>query len=152
LPSGLFQPASQSDLDQTKSLKVNYPYRITLKRVRNYEFHKKVMALFSYAFSIWEPPENKANNLIKLSGITPDKSFDRFRKDLTILAGYYDATYRLNGEVRFEAKSLSFAKMSEDEFEELYKKLIDVIVKHVLNNYSEDDLEEVLENIEAFDA
>jgi len=110
------------------------------------------MALFSYAFSIWEPPENKANNLIKLSGITPDKSFDRFRKDLTILAGYYDATYRLNGEVRFEAKSLSFAKMSEDEFEELYKKLIDVIVKHVLNNYSEDDLEEVLENIEAFDA
>ena len=36
------------------------------------------------------------------------KNFDRFRKDLTVLSGFYNATYTFRGDVRLEPKSLSF--------------------------------------------
>jgi len=88
---------------------------------------------------------------LQVSGINPEKNFDRFRKDIAILAGFYEATFRLNGDVRLEAKSISFHSMSEDEFEELYTKTIDVIVKHVLNNYTDEMLRSVLEQVEAFE-
>ena len=44
------------------------------------------------------------------------KNFDRFRKDLTVLSGFYNATYTFRGDVRLEPKSLSFGSMCEEEF------------------------------------
>jgi hypothetical protein len=41
------------------------------------------------------------------------KNFDQFRKDLTILAGYYESTINLRGEVRLIAKSLNFSAMGQ---------------------------------------
>ena len=61
----------------------------------------------------------------------PTKNFDRFRADLTILAGFYDTTVRLDGSVRVEPRSISFAKMSAEEFSDLYSRTIDVLIKHV---------------------
>lgn len=57
--------------------------------------------------------------------------FDRFRKDLTILAGFYEQTVRLNGEVRTEAKSLAYGNMEQEEFERCYSSLINAAIKHV---------------------
>ena len=57
--------------------------------------------------------------------------FDRFRKDLTILAGFYHSTTRLNGDTRIEAESLSFATMEQDRFEQVYKALIQAAMKHI---------------------
>ena len=139
-------PAHQEDLDAIKKLPNGQPLRVKLTRVRNYQFHKKWFALLNYAFDVWEPMETKGP-----FNVPPEKSFDRFRKDITILCGIYDAHYRLNGEIRLEAKSVSFAKMDEDEFEEMYAKTIDVICKHVLKNYSGDELRRVMAEIEAFE-
>ena len=61
----------------------------------------------------------------------PEKNFDRFRADCTILAGYYESTIRLDGSVRIEPKSISFAKMSEEEFTKLYDATITVLIKYV---------------------
>lgn len=152
MPDGNLAPASEHDREQLRHVKSMQPCRVTLKRVRNYEFHKKYFALLNYAYENWEPPETEnASNVRKaLNMPNARKNFDRFRKDITILAGYYDATYRLNGEVRLEAKSISFGAMSADEFEKLYEATIDVIVKHVLVNHSGDTLRSVLEQVEAF--
>ena len=109
-------------------------------QVRNYEFHKKMFALFQYAFDIRNPCEELAA-----------KSFDRFRKDLTILAGHYEQTVRLNGEIRTEAKSLAFQRMDEEEFAELYGHIIDVVVKYVCREYTGESLRAILQEVEAFD-
>lgn len=143
-------PASFNDQEILKQFKAGQPVRIKLTRVRNYEFHKKYFALLNLAFDYWEPSV-KVKECRKALAVNPEKNFDRFRKDIAILCGFYDATYRLNGEVRLEAKSISFHSMSEDEFEELYNKTIDVIVKHVLVQYDGDMLRSIIEQVEAFE-
>jgi len=139
-PSGALMPASESDREQLRKIKTGQPCRVTLRRVRNYEFHKKFFALMQFAYDNWEPPHNEVAH----------KDFDRFRKDVTILAGYYDQTLRLDGETRVEAKSIAFHAMSEDDFEKLYVACIEVITKYVLRTYSGDQLRAVLEQVEEF--
>jgi len=73
--------------------------------------------------------------------------FDRFRKDLTILAGFYEQTVRLNGEVRTEAKSLSYASMEPDEFERCYNAMINAAIKHVFGRTTDQN---VLNQLYAF--
>ena len=75
--------------------------------------------------------------------------FDRFRKDLIILTGNFTAVYNARGEVRVEAKSISFAGMDEAGFEKLYSKTIDVILGKILagGRMTEDQLRNHVENV-----
>jgi len=143
-------PAHAEDQELLSNIKAGQPVRLKLTRVRNYEFFKKWWALIDYAFDMWEPPEAGEGSAWR-EAINVEKNKDRFRKDITILAGFYEATYRLNGDVRIEAKSISFGSMSEDEFEELYTKTIDVVVKQVLRNYDGETLRGILEQVEGFE-
>ena len=117
------------------------------KKPRNYNFHKKYFALIKYAYENWQPEEFESP---EWEGVTPEKSFDRFRKDLIILSGRYDAVYRVDGSVRIEAQSISFASMTEDSFAELYDATINVILKKILRNYSREDIDRVVEQLEGF--
>lgn len=135
-------PATDHDADLLKHIKIGQPTKLTFKRVRNYEFHKKFFALLNFAFSYWEPDEE---NLIG------EKNFDQFRADVIILAGFYDRCIRLDGSTRVTAKSIAFGSMAEDEFEQLYGKTIDVLVKHVLQHYTGDMLRAVLKELEGFE-
>ena len=138
--NGALYPASDSDRELLSKIKTGEPVRLTFKRVRNYQFHRKWFALINLAFDYWEPPDNQVG----------EKNLERFRKDITILAGFYEQTVRLDGETRTEAKSISFGSMSEDEFEELYNRTIDVIIKYVLRNYSNEELRSVVDQVEEF--
>ena len=149
-PSNVFMPATVHDQELLKKIKIGQPVKLKYTRVRNYEFHKKYFALLNLAFDYWEPPEHGEGSAWK-DKVEIEKNFDRFRKDIIIRAGYFTATYRLNGDVRFEAKSIAFHSMSEDEFEELYTKTIDVIIKHVLDGYTDEMLRSVIDQIEAFE-
>jgi hypothetical protein len=81
-------------------------------------------------------------------GIQIQKNFERFRHDITILAGYYDFTLDINGNTKAIAKSISFASMSQDEFEKLYSKTIDVLLARVFNKtYTEEELRQVVDKI-----
>ena len=128
------------------SIKVGEVVSCEIKRPRNYKFHKKFFSLLNYAFSIWSP------DVIKFDGeVEVGKNFDHFRDDIIILAGYYEAVIGVDGEAKLKAKSISFGKMGEDEFACLYSKTIDVILKHILVNYTREDLDRVFENIIAYD-
>lgn len=72
--------------------------------------------------------------------------FDRFRKDLTILAGFYEQTVRLNGDIRTEAKSLAYANMDPDEFERCYSALINSAIKHVFAGTRDENILNRLQN------
>ena len=149
-------PAHQEDLDAIKKLPNGQPLRVKLTRVRNGQFHRKWWALVNYAFDIWEPPVALAMHELEDGQFDPDlaqptKSMERFRKDIIILCGFYEQHWRIDGTLRIEPQSISFAKMDEDEFETLYTKTIDVICKHVLTNYSGDELRRVMAEIEEFE-
>ena len=112
---------------------------VKVRKYRNLAFHRKFFALLNYAYDMWEPPEVEPEKGW-MKAMTPEKSFDRFRKDLIILAGYYEPHYRVNGEVRLEAKSIAFDKMDEDEFAELYSAVLDVILDKICVGYNADQL------------
>ena len=56
--------------------------------------HKKFFALLNIAFEAWEPAE-----ICSKYGV-PQKNFNQFRKDVTILSGYYELYNRLDGTFR----------------------------------------------------
>lgn len=137
--NGALYPASEEAQEYLKKVKEGEAVTVTLKRIRNYQFLKKWFSLVKYGFELWSPD------------FEGEKNFERFRRDITILAGFYEQTVRLNGEIRTEAKSISFGSMSADEFEELYGKTIDVLIKYVCSNYTGDELRAVVDTIETFE-
>lgn len=141
----VLEPAHEQDAELVAGLPVT-PLRVTVRRVRNYQFHRKFFALLNFAFDCWEPQTALAD----ARPYPIEKNFERFRKDIIILAGFFDASYRVDGSVRLEAKSIAFHAMDEDEFAALYDKVIDVIVKHVLTNYDGDELRAVVDEVMAF--
>ena len=138
---GSLRPASEEDAEAFKQYKLGQPFTCEIKKARNYEFHKKWFALVKLAYDAWEPGE------IDCKYGNPEKNFDRFRKDLIILAGYYDIYSRVNGEAKAEAKSISFGSMNEHEFAALCSATVDVILKRILTNYTKDDLDRVVGEI-----
>ena len=113
-------------------------------------FLRKYFALLNLAYDFWDPPEREPDKEWK-KGVNPGKSFERFRKDVAIMAGFYDPVYRMNGDVVLEAKSISFASMDEDEFADLYSKTIDVLIDKVYGDaHSRKDLEFVVDQILGF--
>ena len=140
----ILTPASESDKEILDKVKPGQDLRIEFKRVRNLKFHRKWFALARFAFDYWEP------EIPDFHGHTPAKNFDRFRKDLIILAGYYDVTYQINDKVRVEAKSIAFENMAEEDFEQLYSKTIDVVIKHICLTMSQEEIDNAVEGALSF--
>jgi len=139
-----FVPVDEATLDAMESIRPNAEVKAVITQPRNIAFHRKLFALLKVAFDAWEAPE------LEYKGQKVVKNFDNFRRDLTILAGFYETYVNVKGEVRLAAKSLSFAKMDETEFEQLYNRFIDVILQKILTHYTRDDLEQVVEKVLRF--
>ena len=124
-----FKIAFDSDYEKAKKLKVGELLECEIKRKRNYKFHKLYFSLINMVY----------DNQSLYTNI------DHLRNDLTIEAGYYDLCFNFQNESVKRAKSISFANMDEDEFNELYNRTIDVIVK-----YFNFDKQLILDNIEQY--
>jgi hypothetical protein len=111
-----------------------------ITKPRNPLFHKKFFKLLQVGFNYWEPGE------INSKYGKPEKNFDQFRKDVTILAGFYTVVTRLDGSVRVEPKSISFASMDEEEFERLYSNVLNVLLEKIFIGYTEKSVREMAEN------
>lgn len=144
---GILVPADQTSAEFVGKLIKNDVVTSNFVKPRNYRFHKKWFSLVKFAFDHWKPSSLEDS---RWKDVVPEKSFDRFRKDLIILCGMFNAVYRIDGSVRIEAKSISFAKMDEKEFNELWKLTTKVILEHVLTNYSDDDLDNTVKQLEGF--
>ena len=121
--------AYNSDYDKIKKLKLGEEYQCEIKQPRNLKFHRKFFALINLLFQ---------NQELYVSS-------DRLRKDLLIAAGFYQDWIDLNGEKQKEAKSISFSKMKQEEFDQMYTKVIDVIVHHF--NFNKQD---IIDNVEQY--
>lgn len=147
-PSGVLIPVDQPTIEEVSKIKLGHGFIGEYKRARNLKFHRKVMALFKFAFDMWDAPE------LEYKGSPVNKTFNGFRKDLTILAGHYEARTNLKGDVRLEAKSLSFANMGDDQFQEVFKDLLNTIWNRVLKSKgyeSPEQVDQILEELMRFE-
>lgn len=118
--------------------------RAKVTRARNVKFHRKFFALLQLGFDTWEPAA------MEYEGAPAVKNFERFRKDVIVLAGYYTRTVNLKGEIRLEAESISFSNMDEDRFDQVYNRVADVLLQKVLTRYTREDLDRVVDQLLAF--
>lgn len=112
---------------------------------RNPKFHRKFFALLQIGFEAWEPGFEATHK-----GEPVGKDFERFRKDVTIMAGFYEPVFALDGTLELEAKSIAFANMDDAEFERVYSAVADVLLAKVLCTYSRADLDAHVERIMGF--
>lgn len=143
-PAGALIPADPQAAEYIAKLKTGQGVKSKVTKVNNPAFHRKMMALFNLAFDAWEP------TVKTYRGEVVQKQFDRFRKDVTILAGFYDTSYDIDGNVRLTAKSLAFDRMDQHEREQVYSAVINVVLQRILKQYTRDDLERVLDQVLAF--
>ena len=111
---------------------------VTITEYNNPDFHAKLMALFQLGFDAYEPTGPR------YLGYVVRKEFKQFRKDITILAGYYERYTDKDGRTWLNARSLSFDSMEPHEREDLFSAVLDVILARVLTNYTRADLEAVI--------
>lgn len=125
-PGGVLAPADEVAIELIARLKTGQGVKMTFRRMRNIKFHRKAFSLLRLAFDHWNPPA------LEYKGVPVERDFDRFRRDLLILAGHYTAVTNLRGEVRLEAKSISFGNLDEDAFAKIYQAILTVVWNRVL--------------------
>ena len=124
-PGGLLVPAFDTDVERLEKFKTGEVYPVEVRLARNPAFHGKVFKFFQFCFEHWAADKTDAR--FKTSAA----QFDTFRKNLTVLAGYKDVTFTIDGRLRVDAKSLAFNAMDQAEFEECYSALINAAIAHV---------------------
>jgi hypothetical protein len=113
-----FKCASEDDLQKKHRLRPGEVYRAHISYGRNYRFHRKYFAMISQA---WQ-------NLTEQQQAFFNGSQDCFRKTCEIAAGYFEPVFSVaRGEWIQQSRSIAFDKMSEEEFQELYKRVWDVL-------------------------
>ncbi|KMK50933.1 hypothetical protein RO21_09045 [[Actinobacillus] muris] len=125
LAGGTFVPAMEMEADALQKFRNGEQYEVEIKQVRNPAFHRKVFAFFNFCFEHWSADKTE------LQYFDERLQFDKFRKDLTIMAGFCHKIYNIKGELRLEAKSLAYGNMEQDEFEQCYKALINAALRTV---------------------
>lgn len=145
--------ASDEDTEAIHELPMGETYKCKITRPRNPKFHNKAMALLRFGYEHYTPaedPEWEAK-----WGMTPAKNFDRYRKEVTMLAGYTEAYYSMGRDkIIVEPRSISFAKMDETTFSEYYNNIKTVIWNYQfskMGTYTKDEWETVVMQLERFD-
>lgn len=111
--SGLM-PIYPSDWDSKKKLVLGQDYEADIKMPRNYQFHKKLFALFN----------------IGCQNSKMDLPFEVYRKIMTVRAGYFTA-YQTDKGVYYEPDSLSFTAKDEARIAEVYSRVMDAIINDI---------------------
>lgn len=145
---GGLRPHTDEDVAKSLKWKVGTILRCSVTQMRNGQFHRKWFALVKIAFDAWS--ETAQTQEYKGIPVLPD--FDRFRKDVTVLCGFYKPVFDVQGGLHLEPESISFANMDQERFEQLYSATIDVILQKILPNrgYSEKQLRELVDQVVQF--
>lgn len=111
----------------------------------NYNSQNGVLLDFGREFLKAESMERR-NQLANI-----ENAFEPFRKDMIVQAGYYDEV-RVPSGIQKVAKSISFAKMEEDEFNALYKAVFAACWRFVLSRTfkTESEAQNAVDQLESF--
>ena len=127
---GHLVPDGEEEHQKLKKIKPGSVVRCDVKQMRNGRFFRKWWSLVKLAFDM----SSERMQPVMHRGEEIKPSFDRFRQDITILAGYYEPVVRYDGSLLLIAKSLKWSEMNEEEFDRLYSQTIDVVLQKVINH------------------
>ena len=148
VPGGL-APESEGEAAKLHKLKAGASVKVNITQEVNAKFRRKWWALAKFAFDLWSEtmPDQEYR------GQEVQRSFERFRRDLIILAGHFQPVWAVNGEMRVEAKSISFARMSDETFEALYSATINAVLAKILtgSKLTDADLRSHVDRVMEFD-
>ena len=135
-PSGL-KPCYDADFEEKKKLKIGEIYVANIKLVRNPRFHRLFMALVNLS---WEYLDEKNQKGFK-------NNIELWRKYLISAAGFVDVCWspKLKEYVEYP-KSISWDKMDEAEFHDLYDKVRDIVFSIIGSKVSKDEFDAILNN------
>lgn len=145
---GALRPASEEDAEALRRWKVGEPVKVEARKPRNYRLLQKTMVLFRLAYEHF-CEFGVSEVTYKGRKVVPCK--ERFRKDLTILAGHYDPVFDIRGNVRLVAKSLSYARCTEEQAQEIYQSVVTAALANVYRGrLSEEQLKQAVDDILRF--
>lgn len=121
-------PVHDEDREAIAALPRNAILHTTVRVPVNGAFRRKWFALLRLVFD-WH---HELSAGVEYKGILVRPDFETFRKDVTILAGYYDTVLHLNGRVTLTARSIAWASMDDAEFSALYEATINVLTERIL--------------------
>ena len=98
--------------EMAKKPKEGEEYSCEIRFMRNYKMHKKFFALIKIGC---------------LNSKNVDMPLDVYRKYALIKSGYFTVYVTPKGKF-IEADSISFEKMSQEKFEEVYSRVLDFII------------------------
>ena len=129
-------PMYDSDLDQKHRLRIGDNVLCTIKRPRNYEFHKKYWALLRLTVA-------NLPHLIQqqMQIFTEEDLLDCLKIDLGLFTTRWHG-----GRQIVKTGSISFAKMDNTEFEKFFSRSVDAILRIYLRGTDRQALIEEVEN------
>lgn len=131
------KPCYDQDYEEKKKLKTGETYLAEIRKPRNLQFHRKYFSLIRCA---WEYQNEKIISHF-------NNSIEAFRKTIEIASGWFEPIYSIQRKEWIETpKSISFDKMSEDEFQCLYENVKATLFNIFLKNISKEEFEKNLYN------
>ena len=129
-------PMYDSDLDEKHRLRIRDNVLCTIKRPRNYEFHKKYFALLRLTVA-------NLPHLIQqqMQIFTEEDLLDCLKIDLGLFTTRWHG-----GRQIVKTGSISFAKMDNTEFEKFFSRSVDAILRIYLRGTDRQALIEEVEN------
>lgn len=129
-------PMYDSDYEEKQRLKVGETVLCTIKRPRNYDFHKKFFALLRLTV-------DNLPHLIQqqMQIFTEEDMLDCLKIDL----GLYTTVWHGGKEI-VKPGSISFAKMDNSEFETFFNRSVDTILRTYLRGTDRQSLIEEINN------
>ena len=129
-------PMYDSDLDEKHRLRIGDNVLCTIKRPRNYEFHKKYFALLRLTVA-------NLPHLIQqqMQIFTEEDLLDCLKIDLGLFTTRWHG-----GRQIVKTGSISFAKMDNTEFEKFFARSVDAILRIYLRGTDRQALIEEVEN------
>lgn len=130
---GVLAPSLPDDELALESIKRGEIVTVNITRSRNSQFNRKFFALLNIVV------EN-----------TDYLNTDQILHLLKLKLGHYDEVISTNGKVVYIPRSISFAKMSPDEFNKFYNQSITIILRDFLTNWHEANIDKAINQVVVF--
>ena len=125
--TGTLAPVHDDDREKLKKWPAGEMLQCSVTVPRNVGFHRKYFAMLQLVFD--NLPETKwkvGNNKVEI------RTVDELLWHVKFQAGHYEQKMTLGGKIVYEPKSISFAAMDDESFQEFYQRSLDVICKYFL--------------------
>lgn len=128
-----------------KLVRFGQPVELEIRVGEDNQLRRRWFKLLKFAYDYYEPAPLP-------NGIVPLPNFKRFRKELTIMAGYYTQKYTPEGSVFVDAQSTAIGEMSAEDFADLYRKTNQLLIDRVLaaRGFTQETVDRAVESLLRF--